>query len=181
FDWVLSAGGSHLDAGYSIAMDTNNNAYVTGFFQDQATFGTPRLTSKGYEDIFIAKVLPSGQFDWAISTGESSTDYGYGIAVDTSNNAYVTGFFTNQATFGSTTLTSKGYRDMFMAKVLSSGQFDWAVSAGGSKEDHGRSIAIDAGNNAYVTGDFKDQVTFDSTTLASKGSTDVFIWKIPLP
>ncbi|MFH1129910.1 MAG: SBBP repeat-containing protein [Pseudomonadota bacterium] len=181
FDWAVSASGGGWVIGEGIATDTSNNAYVTGYFWGQAIFGSTTLTSNGVEDIFVAKVLPSGQFDWAVSAGGLNMDYGRGIAIDTSDNAYVTGEFRGQAIFGSTTLTSNGVEDIFVAKVLPSGQFDWAVSAGGSKVDVGRSIAIDTSNNAYVTGMFSDQTTFDSTTLTSKGISDVFIWKNPLP
>ncbi len=178
--WAVSAGGTAGDAGYAIAVDGSGNSYVTGQFTNTAPFGSTTLTSKGnsnHSGIFVAKLGPSGTFTWAASSGGTSTDNGTSIAVDGSGNSYVTGHFNGNATFGSTTLTSKG-RDLFIAKVNASGKFAWAVSAGGTGEDRGRSIAVDSSGNSHVTGEFEGTATFGSATLTSKGSREVFVAKL---
>ncbi|HRU48088.1 MAG TPA: SBBP repeat-containing protein, partial [Candidatus Syntrophosphaera sp.] len=63
---------------------------------------------------------------WAKKAGGTGSDWGYGIAVDTSGNSYVTGYFKGTATFGSTNLTSNGGYDIFVAKLDSSGNWLWA-------------------------------------------------------
>ncbi len=131
------------------------------------------------DDVFAAKLSPSGKFLWAVSAGGSGgDDVGSGIAVDNAGNSYVTGGFEGTATFGSTTLTSKGNADIFVSKLSPSGKFLWAVSAGGSGGDGGSGIAVDGSGNSYITGGFEGTATFASTTLTSKGSNDIFMAKL---
>jgi hypothetical protein len=67
--------------------------------------------------------------------GGTYDDYGYGIAVDACGNSYITGYFKGLATFGSTTLTSNGDYDIFVAKLDSNGNWLWAKNAGGTYDD----------------------------------------------
>jgi len=178
--WAVKAGGSTSEyySGRGIAVDSSGNAYVTGDFQGTATFGSTSLTSSGGGDIFVAKLSSSGSWTWAVKAGGSSPDLGYGIAIDSSGNAYVTGYFQGTATFGSTSLISSGINDIFIAKLSSSGSWQWTVKAGGSSYDTGNGIAVDSSGNAYATGVFKETVTFGSTSLTSSGDYDIFVAKL---
>ena len=179
--WAVKAGGSSGDGGKGIAVDSNGNAYATGFFSFTATFGSTILTSSGDHDIFIAKLSSSGSWQWAVKAGGSglgSCECGYGIAVDSSGNAYATGNFYETATFGSTSLTSSGNQDIFIAKLSSTGSWQWAVKAGGSQYDYGFGIAVDSSGNAYATGYFSETANFGSTSLTSSGGSDIFIAKL---
>ncbi|MFH1129818.1 MAG: SBBP repeat-containing protein [Pseudomonadota bacterium] len=177
-DWAISVGGEKSDKAYSITLDTVGNAYVTGEFSGQATFGNTTLSSEGSADVFVAKVLSSGQTDWAISAGGGNSDKAYSIALDNTGNAYISGEFWEQPTFGTTTLSSEGNGDIFVAKVLPTGQFDWTISAGGTYWDKGNSIAVETSGNVYVTGEFGDEATFGAITLSSKGNWDMFVAKV---
>ena len=115
--WANRAGGVDLDEGWGIATDASGNSYVTGRFRDTATFGSTALTSSGEKDIFVAKLDPNGNWLWVKQAGGINMDIGYGIASDASGNSYVTGVFGSTATFGSTTLTSSGEGDIFVAKI----------------------------------------------------------------
>ncbi|HIF16144.1 MAG TPA: hypothetical protein EYQ85_02700, partial [Candidatus Poseidoniales archaeon] len=183
WQWAVKAGGSAYDSGFEdqcceIAY-YNGNVYVTGTYQNTATFGSTSLVSSGGFDIFIAKLNSSGSWQWAVKAGGSSGDFGNGIAVDSSGNAYVIGLFQGTATFGSTNLTSSsGTRDIFIAKLSSSGSWQWAVKAGGSNDDYGYGIAVDSSGNAYATGHFQGTATFGNTSLTSSGGYDIFIAKL---
>ena len=177
--WAKQAGGTDYHGGYGIAVDANGNSYVTGYFSGSATFGTTTLTSSGYEDIFVAKLDINGNWLWAKQAGGTSSDIGYGIAVDAYGNSYVTGYFkSSSCSFGTITLTSSGYEDIFVAKLDINGNWLWAKQAGGTSEDGGTSIAVDANGNSYVTGSFKESANFGTTTLTSSGSWDIFVAKI---
>jgi hypothetical protein len=173
--WARQAGGLDIDAGKNIALDTNGNCYITGEFRGSATFGSITLTSTGNYDAFIAKYDGSGNVLWAKQTGGAGLEMGRGIAVDQSGNCYITGYFDGSASFGTTTLTSNGSYDVFIAKYDNAGNFQWASRAGGTGEDYGRNIAVDGTGNSYITGTFRDLANFDSTMLTSNGAEDVFI------
>ena len=192
--WAKRAGGSGDDQGYGIAVDLSGNAYVTGTFTGSpADFGNTTLSSVnsmsgpgGSPDVFVAKLDSSGNWLWAERAGGPSADTGFGIAVDSSDNTYVTGIFTaslhtNPADFGNTTLlSSSGSSDVFVAKLDSSGDWLWAKRAGGSTDSNvGIGIAVDSSFNAYVTGYFTgSSADFGNTTLNSSGSSDVFVAKL---
>ncbi|NUO07665.1 MAG: SBBP repeat-containing protein, partial [Candidatus Brocadia sp.] len=110
-------------------------------------------------------------------------EYGYGIAVDSAGNAYVTGntassdFPTANAFAGS----RNGYSDAFVTKIDASGtSLSYSTYLGGSSEDYGYGIAVDSAGNAYVTGntassDFPTENAFDGSF---DGFYDAFVTKI---
>ena len=193
--WAKRAGAPSLnDFGRGIAVDGSGNSYVTGLFEDSATFGPGEInetTLTGFVDIFVAKYDASGDLVWAKRAGETSPDFGLGIAVDGSGHSYVTGSFRGSATFGpvetnETTLTSAGGIDIFVAKYDAAGALVWAKRAGGTggffASDSGNGIAVDGAGNSYVTGAFVDSATFgvgesNETTLTSAGGADIFVAK----
>jgi len=176
--WAKQAGGNNWDVGFGIATDSSGNSYVTGFFAESASFGSTTLTSSGGEDIFVAKLDSSGNWLWAKQAGGTSPDYGWGIAIDSSENSYVTGYFEGTASFGTTNLTSSGVQDIFIAKLDSSGNWLWVKQAGGNNWDVGFGIATDSSGNSYITGLFAEFASFGSTTLTSSGQDDIFVAKL---
>ena len=178
WEWAVDTGGIGGGGAWSVAIDSQGNLYVTGQFGNTTTFGSHTLTANGYGDIFVAKLDPSGNWLWAVNAGGNREDLGYGIAVDDAGNACVTGYFKDTATFGSHTLTASGNTDIFVAKIDPSGNWLMAVKAGGTSGDEGYGIAVDGGENAYVTGRFEGTATFGSHTLTSDGDRDIFAAKL---
>ncbi len=190
--WQKRAGGGGGDIGLDIAVDASG-VYVTGEFAGTANFNTPAspasntLVSAGVADIFVAKYTTSGTVQWQKRAGGSDHDRGRGIAVDASG-VYVMGYFEGTANFNtpaspaSNTLVSAGGWDIFVAKFDPSGVVQWLQRAGGSSDDQGRGIAVDA-NGVYITGSFRGTADFNtptspaSNTLVSVGSYDIFVAK----
>jgi len=190
-------GGSDWDDGWGIAVDASGNAYVTGRTESGDFPTTPGAFDTTYgggtcgigpytypcPDAFVAKVNPSGTaLVYAGFLGGSGSDVGRGIAVDASGNAYVTGY-TYSSDFPAVVgpdLSHNGNGDAFVAKVNPSGTaLVYAGFLGGSGEDEGEGIAVDASGNAYVTGyttssDFPAVVGPD---LSYNGGVDAFVAK----
>lgn len=180
--WATQAGGGLWDYGRSIVSDNLGNSYVTGSFQGNATFGEVSFTNEPYNEIYVAKLDSSGNYLWVRRAGRSaSSDEGYGIALDSQSNVYVTGKFTGTSSFGAITLTASGKGDIFVAKLDHNGNWLWAVKAGGSNSsnsDFGYSIAVDTSDNVVVTGCFWGTSPFGSYSITSSGGYDIFIAKL---
>lgn len=123
--WVKSMGANSSDYGLSLILDISGNVYTTGFYLGTVDFdpgvGVFNLTSQGSQDIFISKLDANGNFIWAKSMGGVSTDYGYAITLDASENIYTTGDFRGTADFdpdtGIVNLTGAGNIDIFVQKM----------------------------------------------------------------
>ena len=188
-DWVQTAGGGiSADWGIAAAVDASGAAIVTGRFQGAATFGTAgdavTLTSAGGDDVFLARYLPDGTLDWVQRAGGTETDWGFGVAVDASGAATVTGHFAGAATFGTgddaVTVTSAGLADVFLARYLPDGTLDWVRHAGGTGFVVGWAVAVEGSGAATVTGYFFGAATFgtgsDAVTVTSDGSSSIEVF-----
>ncbi len=177
--WLKSAGGTSTDVGQSIAVDTNGNVYITGSYSGDATFETITLTSPEHQQTFVAKYNSSGVFQWVNGAGSEQNNSGTGIALDTVGDIFITGSYSDYASFGTTTLTAQGELnepDIFIAKINSSGVFQWAQSAGGQNKDFGRAIAVD-NTGIYITGSFESTATFGTIDKTATGLSDLFLAK----
>lgn len=177
--WVQKAGGITIDEAADIALDNSGNSYTVGYFTGTANFGSTSLVAEGSTDIFLVKTNNQGVIQWAVSAGGTASDKGLSIAVDNAGTAYITGFFNGTATFDTTSISSNGLQDVFVAKYDANGNLDWVKSMGGTNSDIGNGIAIDWSGNIAVTGEFAGLATFGSINLTSlSGTTDAFIVKM---
>lgn len=176
--WASRAGGSGWDEGHGISVGDGGFIYVTGHFSGTAGFGANSLSSNGGRDIFLAALGAAGAWVVAAKAGGPYDDIGESIARDAWGNLYLTGSFQSSATFFTTTLTSNGGTDIFLAKFESSGAFAGALSAGGTGSDTGRDIAADAAGNVYLAGCFTGTVNFGPATVVSAGWQDIFVAKV---
>jgi len=157
-------GGYGNDWGTDIAVDAFGSAYVTGITRSfEATFPVtvgPDLTYNGGDrDAFVAKVRPDGTgLDYCGYIGGSSSDRANGIAADEAGNAYLVGYTdSTEATFpvtvGPDLTKAIGGTDVFVAKLRPDGTgLEYCGYIGGTGEDYGFDIAVDAAGKAYVTG-----------------------------
>jgi hypothetical protein len=150
---------------------------VIGGFGDTVDFGGGDLVSAGDDDIFLAKYDASGVHQWSRRFGGAGYDQGYGVAVDASGNAMVTGFFSGTVDFGGGNLESAGSVDIFLAKYNTSGVHQWSERFGGAIFDPGKAVGVDASGNVVVTGYFFGTVDFGGGNLESAGDSDIFLAK----
>ncbi|HLG35039.1 MAG TPA: SBBP repeat-containing protein [Bacteroidia bacterium] len=190
FIWAGAMSGTDNEAGYSIAVDTGGNVYTTGFFKGTVDFdpgiGIYNLTAFGNDDIFVSKLDASGNFLWAKQLSGTNYEEGTAITVDASGNVYTTGAFYNTVDFdpstGTYNLTSFGIDDIFVSKLDASGNFLWAKQMGGTSDDTGYGIAVDASGNVYTTGIFEDTADFNPGTgiynMMSDFGYEIFVSKL---
>jgi hypothetical protein len=178
--WGKNFGSAGIEQGFAIALDSSNNAYITGTFGDtnfatpgqvvssDIIFGTTTLIRSGPTDAFVAKLDgTNGTVSWAKKYGGSGSDVGYGIAATTTG-VYVTGN-TERA----------GDLNIFAVKLDSSnGNTIWDKNFGGSSEDTGKAIRVDSSGNAYLTGYLKSSTATFGTTVLQSTNTDTFAVKL---
>jgi hypothetical protein len=181
-------GGSDEDRGYGIVLDGSGNAYVTGYTRStdyDVTAGVFQATKDVGYDVFVTKLNASGSgLVYSTYIGGGNSDYGYGIAVDGSGNAYVTGFTqsTNYDVTPGAFQTTSGGGDVFVTKLNASGSgLVYSTYIGGSALDYGYGIAIDGIDNAYVTGRTQStdyDVTPGAFQTTNGGDFDIFVTKL---
>lgn len=185
-------GGTNGDNGGGIAVDSANNAYVTGITSSanfptsvnafQKNFGG----SNGNPDAFVTKVNAAGNgLIYSTYLGGSKDDRGLGIAVDSAGNAYVTGFTSSIFDFPTKNALQNNYgggaRDPFLTKLNATGSsLVYSTYLGGNDVDEGFAIAVDSAGNAYVTGETSSKLfpIVDAFQDKLGGFDDAFVTKV---
>ena len=178
-------GGSNSDAATALAADSSGSAYVAGFTAsyDFPTAGPEQNFNAGGNDAFIAKLNPSGSgLVYCTYLGGKADDRAYGIAVDSSGAAYLTGSTAsiNFPVVNALQSQLAGAKNAFVAKLNPAGNsLVYSTFLGGSASDTGNGIAVDAGGNAYVVGD-TTSLNFPAGGLQKGigGGQDAFVAKI---
>ena len=126
----LDAGGNHVftksfggvqnDEADGVAVTSDQRIVVTGeVSSDSIDFGGGRLPGGRSDDLFVVTLDPGGAHLCSRRYGSSGgSSAGLGIAVDSANNALVTGAFSGSVNFDSNALASSGGLDSFLAKFL---------------------------------------------------------------
>lgn len=179
-------GGSNLDASLAMAVDSSDNAYVTGITNstDFPTKNALQGTYHGGTDAFVTKINANGSaLVYSTYLGGSSYDQGNGIAADSAGNAYVTGYTssTNFPIAHALQGSNKGREDAFVSKLNASGSvLVYSTYLGGSQQDEGAGIAVDSTGNAYVTGytQSTDFPTANALQGTINGGTDTFVTRL---
>ena len=163
-------GGSGVDQGRGIAVDSSGSAYITGITQsdgqsaDFPTVNPIQATTTSGGTAFVSKLNSDGSsLVYSTYLGGSSMDEGQGIAVDSSGNAYVTGgtistdFPTVNAFQATCESCSPSSPSAFVAKLNAAGSaLVYSTYLGGNGGAGGLAIAVDSSGNAYVTGAASD-------------------------
>jgi|26BtaG_2_1085354.scaffolds.fasta_scaffold13470_1 hypothetical protein len=188
FIWVKQMAGAESEFGNALAVDANNNLYITGTFKATTNFdpnGIYELTSAGNEDIFVLKMDDDGNLLWVRQMGSVGVDTGQDISVDKDGNVYSIGSFIGTVDFNpgddTANLESLGGTNIYVQKLDTDGNFLWANYMGGLGNDVGYSISNDSNGNVYVAGHFFNNASFDSgaglINLIAVGGYDAFVQK----
>src|SRR5579859_2452549 len=185
--YITRIGGTGTDAGNGIAADSSGNAYIGGETKssDFPTANPFQSSNNSGDTGWVAELNAAGTaLTYSTYLGGSTGDLVTGIALDSSNNAYVTGI-TISADFPVTTgafqTTQNGADDAFITEVKSDGSaLVYSTFLGGTGSDDAMGIAVDAAGEAYVTGDTTsaDFPTANAAQTSNGGGKDVFVTKL---
>jgi len=176
YGWTKTFGGIGMEFGKGITVDSSENIFITGYFQETVDFGGGDVTSAGKLDIFVLKLDSTGTYQWVSTFGGAENDEPSDIALDSTGNIFLTGYFKETVQFnGTDDVTSEGGKDIFLLKLDSTGAYSDCKTYGSSDDDEGNAIAIDTADNIYVTGSFRNTINFGQGDISSVGGTDSFI------
>jgi hypothetical protein len=175
-----------LCGGNGLAPDNRGNVLLVGGFMDTIQIGATTLTSAGNFDILVAQLnATTGAWQWARRAGGPDEDAATGIAADATGHAVITGtFYSAVAQFGSLSVSSLyGMADFFVARLDTRGTFQWVATGGGSDDDTGNAVVVDANGAAYVGGEFREVPALFGPFLLphqglSLGLADMFVTKL---
>ncbi len=152
--WTRQLQGDNWERAEGIAVDSNDNIYITGYT------GSSELAGEVTNDTinsFVIKYNNEGNRLWTRIISSDGTEYGYGITTDSHNNVFVTGMTTGDLD-GNTNL---GGYDQFTTKYNTNGALIWTTLSGGSLGDSAYDIALDTSGRVYITGYIEKTETGD--------------------
>lgn len=132
--WNKTWGGDNNDLANGVAVDSLGNVYIVG---STNSFGN------GAYDVFIVKYDSSGSQLWSNIWGGDDDDTGYGVAIDSTGNIYIT---------GGTRSDAQGYSNAFLVKYDASGTQLWSTTWGGNLWNRALGVATDSTGKIYITG-----------------------------
>ena len=172
--WLIQAGGPGDDSSFDLAFDAAGNVYVTGWFAGSATFhglnSTAESVTGAGQTMFLAKYRPSGVLAW-VQTGTTydTVNQGESVAVEPiTGSIYVTGVTQGDTTFSSSNGTTHPVAGpetwhMVLVKYDTAGNFQWGQTNLAAPNSIPHGVAVDADNNAYVTGWMEGETIFSSS------------------
>lgn len=181
-------GGTADDAGLAIALDSLDDAFVTGYTLSGAFPVTQAFDTSfnGSLDVFLTKLYSSGDsLVYSTYLGGTGNDLGAGVAVDDFGYAYLTGntFSSNFPTAAALDSTHAAGADVYVTCFSEAGDsLVYSTYVGASHLDFGYAIAVDTGQNAFVGG-YTSSSTFPTQnavqdTLA--GAYDAFVFRMAI-
>ncbi|CAK9065686.1 unnamed protein product [Durusdinium trenchii] len=113
----------------------------------------------------------TGVHQWTVQRGGSDRDEARALQVDASGNSWVAGW--TKSSLDGYTNAGISSADVFLMLFDHAGVHRWTVQRGGSDDDFGHALQVDASGNAWVAGDTRSSL--DGNTNA--GGSDVFLMK----
>jgi hypothetical protein len=179
-----AVGGRYGTGLSSASVSPDGFVNVSGILGNTTTLDGIALGHGHENDPFVGQIDSEGNWVWAEGIETPAWSGTSDVLTVDNGDIYFTGYIYGSAQFGSTTLTSNGWYDAFIAKTDKDGNWLWAKSAGGSSGDAGRRLSVDSEGNIYWSGDFRNTVTFGETTLTFRGGGsvdgggDIFLCKL---
>ena len=182
YDYAKLLGGVAGDAFvHGIKTDGTGNVYVKGTYTGAQEIEGNQYRTSG-KDAFISKFNNTGSLIWFKNVGFAEAEDGSfnpgNITVDANSNIYITGSFSGNATIEGTSLTNQGQQDIYVIKYDLDGAFIWASSFGGTGDDFGLTISVDASENVFIGGSTKsDPINFGAQgSLPTGAVTKAAYW-----
>ena len=179
--WALRQGGTGSDQAISLGLDGCGHLYVaTNFSSSHFFIGTTSMDISPYGRNYIEKMDLNGNVLWAKSPSDTCNYWVPYIAVSPTGNIYMHGEFDyGDLAMGHDTLVSYGSSDIFVAKMDSSGNVDWARNIGGIQDEYPTCLKIDRDENVFIGGSYQSTtLNFQSFFIENNGVHNIYLAKL---
>ena len=142
----------------SMVVDSKKNIFITGYFWGSIGIDTFQILSAGNYDVLLVKCDSEGNPNWVRRGGGEHQDVANGIALDSSSNIYVGGYFVGNSTFGKFQIQSHGtpqnifYADPMVIVYNSEGSEVNVVGASTYLQEIGTSVAVSHKKEVFLGG-----------------------------
>ncbi len=192
FVYSTFLGGYSDEYGRSVVLDGSGNAYLSGRTESPDFPVTPAgydTTHNGWTDAFAVKLDAAGSdLDYGTFLGGSEQDDGFNITIDGAGKAYIIGGTKSTdfpVTAGAFDETKNGGEDAFLVRLDASGSdLDYGTFIGGTSDDQGYDIDLDASGKVYLIGhtySTRFPVTADAYDTTHNGGRDAFVIQFNIP
>ncbi len=169
--WFRIIGGGASNITKALVTDNAGNTVVVGDFTGNVTVFTgsnPTITGTYTNRIFLARFSTAGAVSWTQSASSESAVAVECVNLDGSGAVYIGGTFECRFDeyadpFGDGIFNSVGYKDIFVSKYNSGGNFQYSRSMGSSEDDFCFGVAANAAGNAHFTGSFRGAFNVPTT------------------
>ncbi|GAC1540467.1 MAG: hypothetical protein NVS3B10_05160 [Polyangiales bacterium] len=177
--WGTSFPGAGAANAIGVAVDSAGATVVVGSFGDSIDLGQGALMSKGGQDLFVAKLDPTGKAAWGHAFGDRAQQSASAVAIDPSGNIVVLGNFDGTLDLGTGPVVGHGPEgDVLLAKLDREGHALWAHGFGDSKLQEARALAVDREGNVVHVGINAGNVDFGVGVVAAVGEQDGYVAKV---
>jgi len=163
--WSQQFGTAFKDIANDVTIDSADNIYVVGYSEGDID-GNP---NNGFADVFITKLNSTSAIQWTQQIGTAVIEHATAVAVDSSDNIYLSGFTAGDLDVN----TALGSSDQFVLKYDTSGTLLWSVQLGTDKDDRAHSIAIDNNDDVLISG-----YTLGDMDGTNNGESDLTLIKL---
>lgn len=159
---------------HEIAVDTAGRTWCAGMFKGVLNGGPAHSTGDKDNDGVLAHFSPEGKLVWSHVLQGPATDYCLGVATDNTGRCFVTGEFSETATFAGQTLKTQGATDIFTAAFDEKGGLEWLLPTGGAKGDNAYCMAWHPSGRLIFSGACVAPATFGGQTMTSPGGAEAY-------
>lgn len=179
--WSFNYGDNSTQHGIKVLVDGNGGviylARIYGAVDLSGAGDTGEvLKAAGGNEILIFKLDTDGQFIWSRMFGDKESERSERMVIDSQGDVIMTGVFPTTIAFGDNEFTSAGMRDAFVVKLDgATGNTMFASQFGGTEDDYGFGVDVDAADSIFVTGRFGGTIEIGGTMLTSAGGLDIYV------
>jgi hypothetical protein len=173
FVWAQTVQGLTDSYAFGVAVDSQNNVIVTGYFKGTVDFWGTQLANADptglTSDIFVVKISPAGNIVWLKRFGSTGNDLGYSVAVDANDNIVLAAAIQSTVDFGAGLVNGSNYGVALVKLQSTNGSTIWSRAWGGSNYNFPNAMAIDRSGDVVISGSLNGPTDIGGGTVNAAG------------